>query len=107
MNSFFQFLKNPEPPFISNNDETFKTKIFTVFNIFCITLGLTIVAILISLMVDAVLVSLFSVKSLNTTFTQNFKNATNKFGHFKFFIVVLFFTAIRFISMYLAKREWE
>ena len=50
MNSFFQFLKNPEPPFISSNNENFKTKIITIFSIFCITLGLTIVAILISLM---------------------------------------------------------
>ena len=30
MNSFFLFLKNPEPPFISSIDENFKTKIINL-----------------------------------------------------------------------------
>ena len=94
MNNFFLFLKNPVPPFSSSNDESFKIKIITVFKIFCITLGLTIGAIFIGLMVDAVLVSVFSIESFNTTFNQNFKNVANKFGHFKFFFVVIFVPAL-------------
>ena len=94
MNDFFLFLKNPVPPFNSKNEENFKIKIITVFKIFWITLGLTVVAILIGLMVDAILVSVFSIKSLNTTFTQNFKNIANKFGHFKFFFVVIYVPAL-------------
>ena len=93
LKDYFLFLQNPSFPSYNLQIKRIPPNILTVIKTYLITLGFVLIAAIISVLCDRFLVSFFLGKSLITS-GKNFNILYQKFGHLKFFYVVLFVPAI-------------